>query len=193
MMPMILANGASYDIEERAVLRRLSLAIDGGRKKWQHGNDAAPCNQGSGSHVPGELRYQGCEIFHCRKSRKTVNCRNGHPGQLFARIGLNKRLEPRRILQHRWAHVHELVKAVWPCKHPSHAMRTKEMTNSTMQSPDNGRAARNFESSARHHRGQGIRAGAHLLAASAMTCRCHDRWLANAKAYLPAPAFSVPR
>ncbi len=118
---------------------------------------------------------------------------SSRPEKFFAGIGFNERYKPRRVVEHCWPNVDELIDAVRLREHPTHAMRAKKVSLLPVQPPYDRLPFGNHEPTARKHGSQRIRAGAHSLTPRTVAGHRQNRQCGSSNAQLPAPAPTVPR
>ena len=108
-------------------------------------------------------------LFHRRQRGVAVLGRCRHPGQFFARPGLDEGRKPAGVIEHGGAQVDEPIHAVELCEHPAHAMRAEIMMDGVaMQAADDRFALRHLETIGGDSGAQRIGAAGHALAAGAM-------------------------
>ena len=101
----------------------------------------------------GVIRHQPGIGAHRRELLETMSSGSSRPVEFFTRVCFDEWHEPRRIVEHCWPNIDDLIDAVRPREHPAFTMRAKEMTVLPVH-PADDRLAANHETIARKHGGQ---------------------------------------
>jgi hypothetical protein len=126
-------------------------------------------------------------LLECRKLLKTMNSRGGCPRQLLAGVRFDEWREGSWIVEHRNSDIYDGIKAVRSSKHPTHAVRTEEVTSRAVKTSDNRFTLGNYKPDARNHCTERERACTHSLASRAMASHSDDWRRSDSESYLSAP------